>query len=393
MALSAVKSGLAGWRFAEALPFPVWFTNRDGVTTYANPVLAGMLGSGVGPRVEDGWIRAVCPDDRSRALADWESARRSMTAIDLEVGLIYAHEQRVAAWRVRLRPVSTRPGTVQWWIGSACDIQSLRETLAELKEARERLASFREIERELLLTLAHDLRTPLNAMLGWTRLLKSQPLSIGVAEHGLGVLERQIELQADLTNEIADVASMLERHDDAGLLGKSTGSARDHVKRLRNLARQTREETSPEPPSARRPGLELAPSISEGTAGTLSRVTALIVEDDPHEALLLVHALESAGAEVHRESSVLTALEAIRALLPDVVLANVHLPMVDGWTFIRQIRTWSPHKGGNIPAVALGASPDDRARSLREGFQQYLVRPVSSVQIVSIVAELVGRAS
>jgi CheY-like chemotaxis protein len=385
--------GLGTWRFADALPFPVWLTDGNGVTRYANPVFSDMLGPGLGTNAEDGWCRAVCADDRSRVLAEWERARTSSTAMDVEARLHHGQQQAVHAWRMHLRPVTARPGTVRYWIGSACDDQVRQEPLSEVGAAREELARFRSIQRELLHTLAHDLRAPLNAMLGWTRLLKGQAPSVGVVEHGLGVLERQIELLADLASEIGDLADMLDRREDARLLGIA-GSSTEDVTRLRNLVRQQKASSGVGEPD--RDSLELlSPLLSNGRVGTLSRVTALVVDDDPHEAQLIVHALETAGADVHHENSALTALGAIRELLPDVLLAKVKLPVVDGWTFIRQVRTWSPHKGGNIPAIALAASEsdDERTRSLREGFQHHLIRPVSSHQIVATVAELLGRPS
>jgi CheY-like chemotaxis protein len=124
-------------------------------------------------------------------------------------------------------------------------------------------------------------------------------------------------------------------------------------------------------------------------------VTALIVHDDAQEAQLVAQALEAAGAEVHRELSALTALAAIRELQPDVLLSKVDLPVVDGWTLIRQVRVWSRHQGCGIPAIALGStrSGDDLNRSLREGFQRHLMSPFSSRQIVVAVAEVLGRAS
>lgn len=62
---------------------------------------------------------------------------------------------------------------------------------------------------QFLATLSHELRAPLNVMLGWTSLLRSGRLGSEAAVRGLDVLERNVELQAKLIEDLLDVSRMV----------------------------------------------------------------------------------------------------------------------------------------------------------------------------------------
>lgn len=373
-------------RLTDTLPIPIWRTDREGVINYANRAFALLLGDDPGSSPDDGWVMAVHPDDRASVLTAWNEARLASTPVDLDARLARVAEPMTRFWRVRMRPV-VRARVVRCWMGVASELCGSEDLEARLTDLRDRTVRFRRVQCELLRTLAHDFRTPLQAMLGWTRLLQSATLPDSVREYGLGILERQVELQTDLAAELVELADALDAQEaPTGELTHASESA--EVARLRLECRRL--ESSPIP-SALPASSESVPDPN----GPLTRIIALVVDDDAHDAVLLTHVLAQAGADVHRETSALTALAAIREIKPDILLARIDLPVVDGWTLIRQVRTWAAHQGGNTPAIALGpaASPEAHARSLREGFQQYLVRPLMAHQVLSAVIQLVARGS
>jgi signal transduction histidine kinase len=59
---------------------------------------------------------------------------------------------------------------------------------------------------EFLATLSHELRNPLNAILGWTRLLKTGELDRAATAHALEVIERNVKLQAKLMEDLLDLS-------------------------------------------------------------------------------------------------------------------------------------------------------------------------------------------
>ena len=125
--------------------------------------------------------------------------------------------------------------------------------------------------------------------------------------------------------------------------------------------------------------------------GPLQGLRVLVVEDEVDSREFVRTVLEDAGAQVMTAASAREALEAIKILKPDVLLSDIGMPLEDGYTLIRQVRALSG--GADIPAAALTAyaRAEDRARSLREGFQIHLPKPVDPDELVAVVASLAGR--
>jgi CheY-like chemotaxis protein len=78
---------------------------------------------------------------------------------------------------------------------------------------------------------------------------------------------------------------------------------------------------------------------------------------------------------------------------PDILVADIGMPGEDGYSLIRSIRALPRDRGGSIPAAAVTAlaRAEDRRRALLAGFQTHVAKPVDVVELVAVVASLVGR--
>ncbi|XHX81293.1 MAG: CheR family methyltransferase [Stenomitos frigidus ULC029] len=145
----------------------------------------------------------------------------------------------------------------------------------------------------------------------------------------------------------------------------------------------------------------LEPTAAEALATTsqtspsLEGLHILIVDDEVDSLDLNRWLLEAAGAEV---VGVVSAREAMAALREspgkyDALLSDIGMPDEDGLTLIRQVRALDVAAGGQIPAAAVTAyvSDQERQRAIDAGFQRHLAKPVDSVQLIWLVANLVGR--
>lgn len=76
---------------------------------------------------------------------------------------------------------------------------------------------------------------------------------------------------------------------------------------------------------------------------------------------------------------------------PDVLLSDIGMPEADGYMLIRQIRTLSPEKGGQIPAIALTAYAGelDQQQALAVGFQKHMAKPVEPAELIAAIVNLV----
>jgi PAS domain S-box-containing protein len=124
----------------------------------------------------------------------------------------------------------------------------------------------------------------------------------------------------------------------------------------------------------------------------LSGVRVLVVEDDRDTLEMLSFILDKSGAEVITAASARDAIQALDRWRPDALVSDLAMPEQDGYELIGQVRSRSPERGGNTPAVALSAytRAEERTRALAAGFQMHLAKPVDPDKLVAVVADLTG---
>jgi PAS domain S-box-containing protein len=122
----------------------------------------------------------------------------------------------------------------------------------------------------------------------------------------------------------------------------------------------------------------------------LTGITVLAVDDDDDALAMVRDILEAAGAEVTTAKSAEMALAQLRTDRPDVLVADLGMPRVDGFQLIAQVRQNGDAAIRSVPAAALTAyaRSDDRARALRAGFQMHLAKPINPVELVDAVRTL-----
>jgi PAS domain S-box-containing protein len=126
----------------------------------------------------------------------------------------------------------------------------------------------------------------------------------------------------------------------------------------------------------------------------LEGISVVAVDDDPGARRLLEQVLTYCKATVTVVATAQEALEVVEKLRPQVLLCDIEMPGEDGYSLIRRIRALGPERGGSIAAAALTAYArgEDRTRALRAGFQLYVSKPVAITELVTVVANLAGRA-
>ena len=126
----------------------------------------------------------------------------------------------------------------------------------------------------------------------------------------------------------------------------------------------------------------------------LSGLTILAVDDQPDARELLRRVLEDSGARVLTAGSASEALAVAERERPHVLVSDIGMPGADGFDLLRQLRALGPHRGGDIPAIALTAfaRSEDRTKVLRAGFRMHVSKPVEAAELCFAVANAAGRA-
>jgi two-component system, OmpR family, response regulator len=114
------------------------------------------------------------------------------------------------------------------------------------------------------------------------------------------------------------------------------------------------------------------------------RQRILYIEDETDLQWLVKHILESAGAfEVLLCSSGAEALRSIGEFAPDLVLLDVMLPGMDGFSILRELRALP--ECADLPVVFLTARPQEDDEYLRSGAQGLITKPFEPRRLVEQV--------
>lgn len=118
----------------------------------------------------------------------------------------------------------------------------------------------------------------------------------------------------------------------------------------------------------------------------------LVVDDEPDIRYLEQVALESDGHLVMTASDGDDALAAIEVEVPDVVLLDVMMPEVDGWTLLERLKSHFDERIATVRVImvtSLGADME-MARGGISGAVQYLVKPVDVDDLLATVREVLA---
>ena len=116
----------------------------------------------------------------------------------------------------------------------------------------------------------------------------------------------------------------------------------------------------------------------------------LVVEDDNINQDMLVRRLERSEYEVITANDGLTALQLISEEMPNLILLDIGLPVMDGWQVVEQIK--SDEKTAAIPVIALTAysAREDYERSIQAGCDYYFAKPLKFDELLVTIHKILG---
>lgn len=115
--------------------------------------------------------------------------------------------------------------------------------------------------------------------------------------------------------------------------------------------------------------------------------TVLYVEDNADNRLLVRRVLLSEGFEVLEADNAAKAVEVVRRQIPDLILMDINMPDVDGYTLTARLKALPGL--ARIPIIALTANvmKGDRERTMEAGCDGYIQKPVD----VDTLSEQINR--
>lgn len=200
-------------------------------------------------------------------------------------------------------------------------------------------------QHAFLLRMSHEMRTPMNAILGFARHLRESE-SDGERQNSLNLI---VDSGEHLLNTLNAALMKIEKVHDGGIP-------------IQDIHLNC--------PSA-------TPSVLNGEG-----IKVLIVEDNPVNQLLARKILEKHSFETEMAENGKIALEKLKTDQFDIVLMDLQMPEMDGYEASRRIRALDSDKS-RIPIIAMTAHtvPGDRERCMAIGMDEYISKPYKSTEL------------
>ena len=179
---------------AEQAPQVIWTANPTGDVTYFNRAWFNLMGGQLHDWHGLKWAAAVHPDDLPQVQANWLQAIAGQTPF---VGLrrLLAKDGTLHVMSYRASPVLNAEGKVDFWVGIDADVSEMKAIEAALLLSNQELESFSY-------SVSHDLRSPLNTIDGFSRLLSKQL--------GANITDKEKHLLSRIQAGVAQMGTLIE---------------------------------------------------------------------------------------------------------------------------------------------------------------------------------------
>jgi len=201
---------------ADTMPQLFWVVQPSGQHEYCNQRWYDYTGLTMAQADGPGIYQIIHTEDSPQTAQAFETA--------LQTGLMFRIEHRLRRasdgeyrWHLsQALPLYDENNQVRKWFGSSTDIHDQKLLIEERalaldreRAARTALERTSRMKDEFLAVVSHELRSPLNPILGWARLLQTRKLGEAKVTEALQTIERNARLQAELIEDLLDVSRIL----------------------------------------------------------------------------------------------------------------------------------------------------------------------------------------
>ena len=189
---------------AMASPVGIFRTLPNGNTTYVNPKWSELSGLSYDEAMGDGWKRAVHPDDREQLEINWQldiGGKKSSTAeyrfLRPDGTIIWVMGDAVPEWD---------NGEIVGYVGTTTDVTERKKFVEEILLAKERAEASNRLKTAFLNNISHEVRTPLNGILGFGELIVDPDLTTEEKNMYLEVLYSSSDRLLKTINDYMDIS-------------------------------------------------------------------------------------------------------------------------------------------------------------------------------------------
>ncbi|BAZ40985.1 two-component hybrid sensor and regulator [Calothrix sp. NIES-4101] len=201
---------------SEAVPQLVWICNSEGENEYFNQRWQEFTGQSLEEGLGWGWLKMLHPEDCDRIIHAWKEAASTGKLYEAEMRYRCSQDDSYHWFLVRALPMVDKEGKIWKWFGTSTNINEIKQLEAERnrfleseKLARAEAENANRAKDDFVAMVSHDLRSPLNAIIGWSTLLRTRQLDEVAVNRALEIIERNAKSQAKILEDLLDISRML----------------------------------------------------------------------------------------------------------------------------------------------------------------------------------------
>ena len=120
--------------------------------------------------------------------------------------------------------------------------------------------------------------------------------------------------------------------------------------------------------------------------------TVMCIEDNPDNRTLVVRVLMAEGYDVVTAGNAKEGLSLVRNLHPDVILIDINMPEIDGFTLTAKLREMKHLDGVPVVAITANVMKGDREKTFAAGCDGYIQKPINVDLFPQQVAKFIKEA-
>jgi PAS domain S-box-containing protein len=199
---------------ADTAPVMIWKSGEDRLCTFFNKPWLDFTGRGMEEELGDGWTEGVHPEDYDRCLETYVTSFVAREPFKME----YRLRRHDGEYRWILDhgvPRFSPGGDFLGYIGTCVDIterkraEADREQFAQEQVARAAAEAANRSKDEFLAMVSHELLSPLNSILGYTRMLRSCPVNRDAIDKVTAIVEHSAKTQLQIIEDLLDSARIV----------------------------------------------------------------------------------------------------------------------------------------------------------------------------------------
>ncbi|MEL0654947.1 response regulator [Pseudoalteromonas issachenkonii] len=135
------------------------------------------------------------------------------------------------------------------------------------------------------------------------------------------------------------------------------------------------------------------PKVNTVSEQSLAGIRVLVVEDNSINRLIVTNILENSGAQVYLVDNGLECIQTVKLEPFDIILMDIHMPIMDGVEATQIIRNDSDETIANIPIIALTANvmKDDITRYLSIGMNAHVAKPIKTQKLRKTIIRFLNK--